>query len=116
MNALGIPDELLSRIVALLSNNAQVKKAIVFGSRAKGNYKQHSDIDIAIVGGDDLLFCEGISGELSQLPTLLKFDVIAYETIQNAELKEHIDRVGVVIFDALSTRLTENTAEGRSER
>lgn len=99
MNALGIPDELLTRIVSLLSNNVQVKRAIVFGSRAKGNYKHNSDIDIAIVGGNGLLFCEGILDELNQLPTLLNFDVIGYEAIKNAELKEHIDRVGVVIFE-----------------
>ena len=99
MNALGIPDDLLACIVSLLSHNVQVKKAIVFGSRAKGNYKHNSDIDIAIVGGNDLLFCEGILDELNQLPTLLNFDVIAYEAIKNAELKEHIDRVGVVIYE-----------------
>jgi predicted nucleotidyltransferase len=78
----------------------QVIKAIIFGSRAKGNYKPGSDVDIAIVGADiDQSLVAALSFSLNEetfLPYL--FDIVHYDTIEEITLKEHIDRVGQVIF------------------
>ena len=48
----GLSDDVIEKIQNAFAENAKVDKAIVFGSRAKGNYKEGSDIDIAIKGQD----------------------------------------------------------------
>lgn len=76
----GINDASLHIILSTLSECQAVSQTILFGSRAKGNYKQGSDIDLAIKG-------QGIDKDvLSSLNA-------------NPDLKSHIDRVGTVIFN-----------------
>lgn len=80
----------------LLSENPRIERAILFGSRAKGNYREGSDIDIAIQGArilgadrtDLLVKYEGLN-----LPW--KLDIVLYDQSDSEALKEHIDRVGV---------------------
>lgn len=68
----------------------QVQKALVFGSRAKGNYTPGSDVDIAIVGDEKKL-----SYALNEESHLVYyFDVVNLEKISNKALKEHIKRIG----------------------
>lgn len=77
-----------------------VDRALVFGSRAKGNYKPVSDVDIAIVGSNiDQSTVATLSFFLNEetfLPYF--FDIVHYDTIEEIAFKEHIDRVGKVIF------------------
>ncbi len=94
-----IDDALLSKMHDVFTKFTCIKKVILFGSRAKGTHRENSDIDIAIVGCTDFLFCEKIADCLSVLPTLLRFDVVNYDEIKNIQLKEHIDRVGVVLYE-----------------
>lgn len=86
-------------ISAVFANNPSIQKAVVFGSRAKGNHTPYSDVDIALYGDIDLLEVENVSCDLDDLPLIYKFDVIAYSLVKNAALREHIDRVGVVIYE-----------------
>lgn len=78
----------------------KIEKAVIFGSRAKGNYKIGSDIDIAIYGEnvnfDVLSKLHSILEEKSPMPYF--FDIVDYSHLNHKELKEHIDRVGKVIF------------------
>ena len=87
-------------IIKILSKYPQIEEALIFGSRAKGNHKPGSDIDIAIKGKactDDLAMT--ISAELNEkTPTPYFFDVLLYESLKNTELKEHIDRVGKMFY------------------
>ena len=94
-----IEDKLLKKIIEVFSSNEKIEKAILFGSRASNTEKYNSDIDIAIIGDNDLLFCERIKEELSNIPTLLKFDIVNYYDIKNPNLKNHIDKYGIVIYD-----------------
>lgn len=88
-----------SAISAVFKNNASIQKAVVFGSRAKGNHAPYSDVDIALYGDIGLLEVENVSCDLDDLPFIYKFDVVAYNLIKNTALREHIDRVGVVIYE-----------------
>jgi len=96
IDKLGI--ENIDAISAVFKEAAFVQKAVVFGSRAKGNYAAYSDVDIALYGNIDFLEVESVSCELDELPFIYKFDVVAYNLVKNASLREHIDRVGVVIY------------------
>jgi len=96
----GLTESDITDIVILLSGNPKVKKIILFGSRAKGSHNNGSDVDIALKGDnlvlrDVLDFMTGIE-DLS-LPN--KFDLVIYNRIKDKELREHIDRVGIILFD-----------------
>jgi len=92
----GLSDEHLELICATLTH-AGVTKAKLFGSRAKGNWRNNSDIDLAAWGND--VNWGKLSDDLEELPMPYQFDVLDYTRIANAALREHIDRVGVVIVE-----------------
>ncbi|OEJ15195.1 hypothetical protein BFL38_12860 [Brachyspira hampsonii] len=82
----------------ICSSYKNIEKVILFGSRAIDKEKYNSDIDLALVGEFDLLFCERLKEELSDLPTLLKFDIISYNNIENDELLNDIKNYGKIIY------------------
>jgi uncharacterized protein len=84
-------------ITKALKQFDNIEKAIIFGSRAMGNYKSGSDVDIAIVGKN---INRHILSQISDLlneeyPLPYFFDVINYNEINNPELKKHIDIFGI---------------------
>jgi predicted nucleotidyltransferase len=97
---LGLEQRDLDSVCAVLESVPAVEQAIVFGSRAKGNFKLGSDVDL-VLKGENLTF-EQVShisyllNEETSMP--YRFDVLAYKTIASPELLAHIDRVGVVVF------------------
>jgi predicted nucleotidyltransferase len=76
-------------IIKEVANRLDIKKILLFGSRAKGNYKKGSDIDLAIVG-NERKFSYYLNEE-TNLPYF--FDVVNLEKLDNSIL-EHIKRVG----------------------
>jgi predicted nucleotidyltransferase len=76
----------------------QITQVILFGSRAKGTARDTSDVDLAIAGIDDDLLIESIALALDELPTPYQFDVKAFSNIHNPKLKDHIERIGITIF------------------
>ena len=95
----GLSKEDLKIITDLLRRYPAIKEAILFGSRAKGNQKQGSDVDIAISGPGSELLTAQISGELNEETTLpYTFDVVALDSLENQALKEHIQRVGISFY------------------
>ncbi len=97
---LGLRQSDIDYIIKVISEFSEIEKAIVFGSRAKGNFKPGSDVDIAIYG-DNITF-DTLSALHSRLeeqgPLPYFFDVVDYTHLNHKELKKHIDRAGKVIF------------------
>jgi len=89
-------------IISVFENTPTVQKAVLFGSRAKGTASRYSDIDIALFGDLDLLEIERIACNLEDLPIIQKFDIVSYNHIKNPALREHIDRVGNIIYERTS--------------
>jgi len=94
----GLTSNDLSQIIQILTKFEELEKCVLFGSRAKGNFKRGSDVDLAIWVSDNEITNQ-ISGILNN-ETLLPyfFDIQNYNLITNQELKEHIDRVGIILF------------------
>jgi len=91
----GLKPSDLKVIVKILRQHPEVEEAVVFGSRAMGNYKPGSDVDIALKGQISSDAVIDISAELNeQIPLPYKFDVVAYSSITHKPLIEHIDRHG----------------------
>lgn len=100
----GISQSDMEYIVSTIKDFDEIEQAILFGSRAKGNFKTGSDIDIAIVG-DQVTFTTVacLHSRLEDEGPLPYFiDIVDYQHTTHQELKDHIDRVGVVIFDRKS--------------
>lgn len=93
-----LDEKIKEGIKNICSSYENIEKVILFGSRAMDKEKYNSDIDLAVIGKFDLLFCERLKEELSELPTLLKFDVISYNDIENQELINDIKNHGKIIY------------------
>lgn len=96
----GLTVDDLQVISHVFSEQPAVKNAILFGSRAKGNFRQGSDIDIALTGESitfqDVSRLSYILNEETNLP--YKIDLLNYHTITEPDLKAHIDRIGIEIY------------------
>jgi len=99
----GLKQKHIELITAVMQKFTAIEKALIFGSRAMGNYKKGSDVDIAIMGRDiDYNLTLKISFLLNEETSMpYFFDVIHYGSITNFHLIEHIDRVGKVFYDRL---------------
>ena len=74
----------------------QVKKVLLFGSRARGDFRRTSDIDLAVSGGDFNRFALDVDEETS---TLLEYDIVNLDTEMQDELRESIEKEGRVLYD-----------------
>ena len=98
----GLRDDDIAAIVAVLARYPSVQTAVIFGSRAKGNYKQGSDVDIALQGeGMGNAVAADVAYALNE-ETIMPyvFDVLNYHAITNADLIAHIDRMGRPFYTA----------------
>ena len=95
----GLKDSDLVIIREVLKGFPEIEEAVLYGSRAKGNHKTGSDVDLALKGSDTARAVTSIWGILNdESPLPYFFDVLSYEQISNPDLKEHIDRVGISIY------------------
>jgi predicted nucleotidyltransferase len=99
MKEVGLSDRELALIHDVLRSHSRVTAAVLFGSRAKMSHQPESDIDLALQGDLDSLPAESIAAELDELPLPYRFDVRAYSDIQSAQLRDHIERVGKVVYE-----------------
>ena len=102
----GLEQHIIDKIISVFETNAKVEKAYVFGSRAKGNYRPDSDIDIAVKGIDitldDIL---NMSVAFEDKGIKNKIDLIDYTSIKEPALQEHIDRVGIEFYSSWKERI-----------
>ena len=95
----GIPDEAVDRIRRVFSRFPEVEKVVLYGSRAKGNYRPGSDIDLTLHGRDlDRGILARLDESLDDLMLPYRIDLSIFAALQNAGLIEHIRRVGVVLY------------------
>lgn len=95
----GIEDSIYKNLTSYFKNNIYIKKVILFGSRAKGNYKYNSDIDIGILC--DKKYKGSISEELNELVGLYSLDIVFLDSM-NEEIKSQINRDGLEIYNSFS--------------
>ena len=95
----GLKDADLFSVTETFRNNTRILGAAIFGSRAKGDYKPYSDVDIVLYGDLNLSDVERVICDLEELPLVYKFDVVAYGLVKSAELRQHIERVAVCIYE-----------------
>ncbi|MFW6348474.1 MAG: nucleotidyltransferase domain-containing protein [Cyclonatronaceae bacterium] len=95
----GLKPRTVEAINGVFARHPEVERAILYGSRAKGNYRNGSDIDLTLDGPDlnlELLFT--IENELDDLLLPYKIDLSIRAQISNPDLLDHINRVGKVFY------------------
>lgn len=96
----GLYPSSLATVRGILERYPVVERAIVYGSRAKGNYKNGSDIDLTLIGaGLDFDTLGSIAGDLDDSDIPYKVDLSILANITNPNLVEHIQRVGKVFYE-----------------
>lgn len=95
----GLPPATVEKICGVFARFPEVEKAVLYGSRAKGNYKNGSDIDLTLYGKQlTHRLCATIAAELDELLLPYTIDLSVFDELNNAQLREHIERVGVVFY------------------
>jgi len=96
----GLRDSDLAEINSILGRFPEIDSAKIFGSRAMGTHRPGSDVDIALfgagVGLETVAKVHDLLEEQSRMPYL--FDVVDFTHLKHQPLRDHIDRVGIVIY------------------
>ncbi|MBE6064214.1 nucleotidyltransferase domain-containing protein [Clostridium cochlearium] len=77
----------------------EVNKITLFGSRARGDNKKTSDIDLAVYCNEGFQDESKVYFELEDINTLLKFDIVFIKDNTDKKLIENIEREGVIIYE-----------------
>ena len=95
--------ENLYRKIAAIGRRFRAERVVLFGSRARGDNRSRSDIDIAVFGAspDDL---PAFREQLDELPTLLEFDLVFVTEQTDPKLVANIERDGVILMDKMQEK------------
>ena len=97
MNEIKLNDNIKNSIIES-GKKYGIEKIVLFGSRARGDSKERSDIDLAVYGGNVEEFYVDIEENVF---TLLKFDVVDMNKSVQKELIESINNEGVIIYEKI---------------
>ena len=95
-NNYGINDASYEEMINLFKSFDSLDEVYIFGSRARGDYKEGSDIDLAIKVKDDIKL--RLLNKLEDIRCILKFDVVDINNIGNEKLLENIKNEGILIY------------------
>jgi predicted nucleotidyltransferase len=96
----GLEETDIKKIQAVFAAFPEVEKAVLYGSRAKGNFKPASDIDLTLTGKNlNLSIANAIAIELDDLLLPYMIDLSIFHQISNTDLTEHINRVGQLFYE-----------------
>lgn len=95
----GLPYSTIHIIRKIFAAAPAVERAVIYGSRAKGNHRPGSDIDLTLFGqGLDLNMLGKIAADLDESSIPYQVDLSLFEHIDNIGLREHIERVGQLFY------------------
>lgn len=90
-----VPQRVIRDIIKTAEKH-DIEKVILFGSRARGNHTERSDIDLAVSGGNFEGFYWGIKENVN---SLLSIDTVNIDSDISDELKKEIEKDGIVIYE-----------------
>lgn len=101
----GLKEEIINGIKQVFSHYKELDEVIIYGSRAKGDFKRGSDIDLTIKGSDiNLNILNKIDMELDDLLLPYTFDLSIFNHIDNPDLVDHIHRIGKIFYSKRNLR------------
>ncbi len=96
----GLPERSVAELHRIFANYPQVQKAVIYGSRATGKYRNGSDIDLTLYGNTltQVILCK-IIGDIDDSSIPYKLDLSIFENLEHTKLRDHIERVGKVFYE-----------------
>lgn len=99
----GIKQEIIDKLNGVFARNPNINEVILYGSRAKGDYRTGSDIDLALKGDKiNLKQINKLNNEIDELLLPYKIDISILNQISNPDLIDHINRVGKLFYKQMS--------------
>lgn len=97
----GLKDTEVELLRTVFKKCDKIEKVVLYGSRAKGNYKPFSDVDITLLG-DNLSHSDlnKIALEIDDLLLPYQFDISLFKSLKNKDLIDHILRIGIVVYES----------------
>lgn len=97
----GLSDSVIVELQGVFRRHKNISKVLIFGSRAKGNYREGSDIDLVAIGNNlDYNQIIKILTEIDDLELLYSVDLLDYSKIIGTPIGDHINRVGQVFYQS----------------
>ena len=114
----GLKEKNIIAMNNIFNHFKNIEEVILYGSRAKGNYKDSSDIDLTLVGSNiDLSVLTKILNELDDLLLPHSIDLSIRKNIQNSDLQKHIDTYGVTFYKQKSdTKQLNNNSKNNNTK
>lgn len=95
----GLDTSTIRKIQSVFEKYPEIQKVIIYGSRAKGNFREGSDIDITLKGEKlDYSLLSSIEQDIDELNTPYLFDISIWDKLNSSSLVDHIERVGKVFY------------------
>ena len=95
----GLPEKTINKVNSVFEKHFEIEEVIIYGSRAKGNYREGSDIDITLKGKNiEYKNLSKINQEIDELNTPYLYDISIFEKFESKELIEHITRIGQTFY------------------
>jgi len=99
----GLSEQTIEKICGIFASHPAIDKAVLYGSRAKGNFRPGSDIDLSLFGqGLSTKELDEIDKELDDLLLPYTIDLLIFDKLHHAGLREHIERVGKVFYEKIN--------------
>ncbi|MGJ3495470.1 putative nucleotidyltransferase (plasmid) [Piscirickettsia salmonis] len=94
----GISERSMKSLCKIIKNYPSISQVLLYGSRAKGTYYPHSDIDLCLVGEISFLNLSRIKADFIDSDIPLEVDLCVYSEITNEALKRSIDLDGIQLY------------------
>lgn len=104
-------DKKIERELISSAKHFGLRKLILFGSRARGNNRERSDIDLAAQGGDISEFAAAVE---EKVETLLSFDIINLDDDLAEDFKAEIERDGIILYEEIPVAVKKFDAFNKS--
>lgn len=95
----GLSEDIISKIIAVFKEYPEVKQVIIYGSRAMGNFREGSDIDLTLKGKITSETLAQIVMQIDELNTPYLFDISIFDSLKSKDLIEHIERMGQIFYE-----------------
>lgn len=103
----GLSIDTINKLCTVFSKYSEIEEAIIYGSGAKGNYKNGSDIDLTLIGSSDLnLTTLGkIMTDIDDLLLPYTVDLSLYNYLNDPDILDHIQRAGKIFYKKINYKL-----------
>jgi predicted nucleotidyltransferase len=96
----GLKNTSIDQIIKVFTKYPELEKVLIYGSRAKGNFKPGSDIDLTFIGdGLNQSILNKIEDDIDDLFLPYTFDLSILKHISNDDFIAHVSRVGIVFYE-----------------